>query len=204
MCGAWHVEQRSRREQLCGAEKLMLLRSAVVRRDGRSAPVARKSETSHDGKMRPGGIARLGQQCIIGYAFFEWVAVFGSPTTFFDAGSEREVPWCNLATYFSNRNDAITTRMVSGLEHPGRFRNPFAKRKPLIIIIRSCGSVIIPHLRCTSAQVARPRTSREHRSVLDGDSLPQRNVLVLGNKPMTEACGTSAKSVRVRNFPSVQ
>ena len=31
----------------------------AARRDGRSAPVGRKSATSHDGKMRPGGIARL-------------------------------------------------------------------------------------------------------------------------------------------------
>ena len=31
----------------------------AARLDGRSAPAARKSATSHDGKMRPGGVARL-------------------------------------------------------------------------------------------------------------------------------------------------
>ena len=45
----------------------------------------------------------------------------------FDAGSEGEVPGCNLATYLGNRNGAITTRTTSGLEHPGRFGNPFTK-----------------------------------------------------------------------------
>ena len=38
----------------------------------------------------------------------------------FDAGSEGEVPGCNLATCFGNRNGVITTPMMSGLEHPGR------------------------------------------------------------------------------------
>ena len=46
----------------------------------------------------------------------------------FDAGSEGEVPGCNLATYLGNRNGAITTRMMGGLEHPGRFGNPFTKK----------------------------------------------------------------------------
>ena len=31
----------------------------AARLDGRSAPTARRSATSHDGKMRPGGVARL-------------------------------------------------------------------------------------------------------------------------------------------------
>ena len=31
----------------------------TVRLDGRSAPTARRSATSHDGKMPPGGVARL-------------------------------------------------------------------------------------------------------------------------------------------------
>ena len=31
----------------------------TARIDGRSAPTARRSATSHDGKMRPGGVARL-------------------------------------------------------------------------------------------------------------------------------------------------
>ena len=39
-------------------------------------------------------------------------------------------------------------------------------------LVRSCGSVIIVPLRCSSSQMARPGTSREDKSVLDGDSLP--------------------------------
>ena len=53
----------------------------AARQDGRSAPAARTSATSHDGKTRPGGIARLSQvvHCRI-HVFFDLVAVFGFPT----------------------------------------------------------------------------------------------------------------------------
>ena len=64
-----HVRSSACRDEVVGLpelpeesiEKYRKADAAEIRArlDGRSAPAARKSATSHDGKMRPGAVARL-------------------------------------------------------------------------------------------------------------------------------------------------